>query len=323
MTASSAPFAATTAEDPDQPLDPLSEAALEWLVRLHDGSAGAAEWAAYETWQGGDHERMAAARRAEQLWESIGPALRRPRKTAARMAMLAVAVTGLLLATFGAPVNLPAVWLADLQTGSGEQRRVTLADGSSLLLDAATSVDVDIAGDHRRLTLHRGALHVAVKPDPARPFEVIAADGRARALGTAFDVRRRDREVQVTVTEHAVRVTYADGSSVDVRSGERVQYGPEHGLELPAAVTDMRGATAWQRGRLVFDGKPLGAVVEDMQRYHGGLVLISDARLRDLPVTGVFNSGDSEGLVNAIAATLPVRVLRLPFVIVIRPNDAS
>lgn len=315
MTSPIAASTATATADPDAPLDPLSEAALEWLVRLHDGTAQDTDWANYDRWQSASLERQAAARRAEALWESVGPALQRPKR--GRTTMIALLVAGCLAALVG--IGTPQGWLADARTGSGEQRRIALADGSQLLLDAATSVDIDITADHRRLTLHRGTLHVAVAPDTTRPFEVIAADGRIRALGTAFDVQRQGSDVQVLVTEHAVHVTQGAASRA-VQSGQSLQYG-SRGLGASIQASDLRSQTAWQRGRLVFDGKPLGDVVAEMQRYRPGLIVISDERLRALPVTGVFETGDGEALVEAVAAILPVRVTRLPWLAVIRPAD--
>ncbi len=300
--------------DPDHPLDPLSETALEWLVRLHDGTACDADWMAYDAWQAGDAERRAAARRAEQLWESLGTALQRPRQRFSRPLMLvAAAVIGLL--GLGGVVLLPD---GDVSTGTGERRQITLADGSALMLDAQTSLDIEITRQHRRLHLHRGALHVAVASDPARPFEVVAGSVTTRALGTAFEVRRRDDNVRVIVTDHAVRVAAGNDTDREVRSGQSLDFAPAIGLQ-DIQVANLGSLTAWQRGRLVFDNAPLGGVVTDMQRYSRGLIVISDARLRDLPVTGVFTTGDSDGLVEAIAATLPVRLLRLPLVTVIRP----
>lgn len=304
--------------DLDAPLDPLSEAALAWLVRLHDGTATDADWDAYEAWQSSSPEHQRAAQATEILWQSIGPAIQRPRrhKAGRLLAALLVVGFGLWLTTLtGAPHH----WLADLRTGAGELQSVTLADGSQLLLDAGSSVDVDIADDHRRLTLHRGALQVQVSPDAARPFEVRAAGGTIRALGTAFEVRRLDHgnTVRVAVTEHAVSVQYQDGLR-RVDSGETLQYGPDLlGQPQPA---DLRSLTAWQRGRLVFDNRPLGQVVDEMQRYRSGLILIADERLRSLPITGVFETGDAEALVDAVAAVLPVQVTRLPWLAIIRPR---
>jgi len=302
--------------DLDAPLDPLSEAALAWLVRLHDGTAAEADWAGYDTWQTASPAHQRAAREAEALWQSIGPAIQRPqprRKTGPALIALLALGLGLWLTTL---TGLPRDWLADLRTGTGELRSVTLADGSQLLLDADSSIDIDIAAGHRRLTLHRGALQVQVSADPARPFEVLVAGGTIRALGTAFEVRRLDNAAaRVTVSEHAVSVAY-DGGLRQVDSGQSLQFGP--GLLSQSQAADLRSLTAWQRGRLVFDARPLGQVADELQRYHPGLILIPDEALRRLPVTGVFETADAEALVDAVAAILPVKVTRLPWLTVIR-----
>jgi transmembrane sensor len=318
------PQSFSPADSLDAPLNPLSEAALEWLVRLHDGTATEAEWAAYDAWQAETPERMVAARRAEQVWESLGPALKRPKGNTARPLALLLAGACLLISGWFAASDIPAALLADQRTGTGESRRLALADGSLLLLDAATSVDIDVTPEHRRLTLHRGAVHVQVAVDTTRPFEVIAAGGRARALGTAFDVRHLpDGDVRIAVTEHTVRVTYpSDGMSRDVTEGQTLRYGPRTGLEV-ARNADLRGITAWQRSRLVFDRMPLGAVVGEMERYRGGYIFIADPALRDMPVTGVFDTGDSQGLLDAIVATLPVQIRQLPFAAIITPQSEN
>src|SRR5690606_7134707 len=106
-------------------------------------------------------------------------------------------------------------WLADEATGIGERRVVALADGSSITLDSATSVDVKYAANERRIVLRDGQIFVTVAPDTARPFIVEARQGTVRALGTAFNVRAYDGGARVAVTEHAVRVAYGVTDGVD------------------------------------------------------------------------------------------------------------
>ncbi len=303
--------AALTLAQLDEPLEPLAEAALEWLVRLHDGAAGPEAWLAYDAWRAAGPEHAAAAAAAEELWRSLGMA--RPRRRGGAVAMLLVA--GLVLLA-GLWAGLTPGLFVDYRTGPGERRSVTLADGTRLDLDGATRLDVVFDAQCRRLVLHDGTVHVAVAPDKARPFDVAAAGGRIRALGTAFDVRRRGDTVRVAVTEHAVRVTWPEeGQGVEVQAGQQVTYGPE-GLGLPGAA-DLRGLTAWRRGRLIFDGRPLAEVLAEVERHRPGLIVIADAELRALKVTGVFDSDDADALLDAVAATLPVRVRRLPLLAIV------
>jgi transmembrane sensor len=193
-----------------------------------------------------------------------------------------------------------------------------------LEVDTNTRLDVKLDGATRRVILYGGQIHIAVAPDAARPFQVEAAGGVVRALGTAFDVRRDGDAVRVAVTEHVVRVTYPrgpDGARADVAAGQTVAYGPEMGLGRVGAA-NLTAATAWQRGRLVFDEKPLREVVAEMERYRPGLILIRDERLAKLPVTGVFDLKDSDALLQALVETLPIKVRVLPWVAVIEPDPS-
>jgi len=318
MTAAPLSAAVLSLAELDKPLEPLAETALEWLVRLNDGTATAADWAAYDAWREENPAQRTAADAAEGLWIGLGAAPVRPRR---RKSMAAAAAVAGLVLLIGIWLGLPAGMLADYRTSPGERLSVTLADGSRLELDGATRLDVAFDGRRRRLVLHDGTIHVTVAPDGTRPFEVEAAGGRTRALGTAFDVRRRGDTVRIAVTEHAVRVAYPDGgAAIDVAAGQQVTYGPGAGLGAPVPA-ELRSLGAWRRGRLIFDGQPLAEVLAEVERHRHGLIMIADRDLRALKVTGVFDADDADALLNAVAATLPVRVRRLPFVAIVEPKS--
>ena len=308
-------------------LDPLLEQALEWLVTLHSGVATVEDRNSYEAWAAQSPECRGAAAEAERLWRAIGPAARPPspplRGKALLGGILAVGLLGGLFA--GGVLESPAALLADQHTTIGERRSLTLADGSRLDMDANTAVDIEISDNRRIVILHGGRIHVSVRPDPRRPFDVQAAGGVIRALGTAFDVLRSDEQVRVTVTEHVVAVSYANhGQTGEVRvaAGQEVGFDPRHGLGRPVDAP-IREAMAWPRGQVIFDGRTLGDVLRETERYRTGVVIVTDAGLRNLPVTGVFETDDTEGMLSAIAEALPVQMYRLPWITVIRPNSAA
>ncbi|MGH8240361.1 MAG: FecR family protein, partial [Steroidobacteraceae bacterium] len=111
------------------------------------------------------------------------------------------------------------------ETGIGEHRDIFLRDGSQISLGAKTAIAAEITEDARIVVLTRGEALFHVKRDPSRPFRVIAGGGTITAVGTAFNVRRReDDHVVVTVTEGTVEVT--PGSALDQR----------HGVELASEV---------------------------------------------------------------------------------------
>src|SRR5262245_32781357 len=211
----------------DQARDPLTREALAWLVHLHSGDETAQDWADFQDWKGADAAHQRAADQAETLWERLGPALARERKPGGRkLPVLLAAAIGLAAIAFaGGVFGPPASYFAEYRSATGEIRSVTLRDGSQVDLDTGTSFDVD--ADSRTVTLHTGQIYVTVKADPARPFTVVAGDGRVQALGTAFAVRRDGDAASVVVTEHAVRVAYTrDGrrASIDVSAGQAISY---------------------------------------------------------------------------------------------------
>ncbi|WP_437879783.1 FecR domain-containing protein [Pseudomonas sp. LRF_L74] len=198
------------------------------------------------------------------------------------------------------------VWLADLSTRTGEQRREILADGTLLVLDTATAVDVVFDAGQRLLILRAGEIHVTTGKD-ARPFRVRSVQGEMRALGTRFAVRQLDGITRLNVYEHAVAVRpeRADGETV-VEQGRSVSF-DRQGLidEHELAIAE----EAWAQGRLVVDGWRLDRLVEELQRYRPGYLGCAP-EVAHLRVSGSYLLSDIDVALNAIARSLPVRIER-------------
>lgn len=304
----------------DEPLDPLSEQALAWLVQLHSGAASEADWLAYDQWCQASSAQQAAALRAERLWSGLGSALQRPRRKGPRAALFGLVLAIATTAGLGLSGQQQG-WMANQRTGVGERRQVHLADGSVLDLAPQTRLDIDLRPDQRTLRLYSGELHVQVAADPSRPFVVQAGAGDMRALGTGFDVRREGGQVRLVVTEHSVRarVALASGSEqADVQVGEGFDYDGQR-VRGPYPV-DARAVTAWRRDRLIFDGQPLGEVLRALSRYHSGLLLVLDDELKRLPVTGIFDTADLDAQLALLAQSLPIRVRHLPWLTLVEPG---
>lgn len=301
----------------DQPLEPVQEQALKWVVQMHSGTATQSDQRDFKAWRAAAPAHAAAAEEAEGLWQQIGPAAphRRPRRALLSLAGVVAAGAALGIAALaGSTARLTA----DLTTDRGEQGSVVLSDGSKLELDADTRLEVAFGVGERRLVLRQGRVYVQVAPDAGRPFRIVAGAGSIRALGTAFSVARSGDAVEVVVTEHAVEVVCpaVDGPAVRVQAGQAVTYDTLHGIGAPR-LTDLAMAGAWRRGRLVFDGKPLGDVVAEIARYRRGWVVFADAGLRRRLVTGVFPVDDTDALLDALPKMMPVRLRRLPFVVIV------
>lgn len=315
--------------DEDQRRTPdlaLSNEAIDWLVALNSGHATDADRTSFTEWRGRSAAHESAAQEAEAIWHGVGvagaPARIAERKaTRAKLTRRAALGVGVLAAggwALGQSSALNFRGFADHATGIGERRTVMLPDGSSVLLNASTALSVNFSESERSLRLLAGEATFNVRRDPARPFVVAAGGGRTRAVGTAFNIDIRPEEIVVTVLEGVVEVASAVSSieTVIVRADQRARYTTSERPSGPQAA-DVDIETAWRRGKLIFNRRPLGDVVAEIERYRSGTIVIAGMRLRALEVTGVFDLDDPEAILTTIEETLPVRITRLPFVTVL------
>ncbi|WP_052338177.1 FecR family protein [Nitrospina gracilis] len=218
----------------------------------------------------------------------------------------------LLLFLFGGSFWLPDAWVritSDHYTETGERRELTLTDGSTVYLDTGSALSVEFSPQIRRLVLDRGRALFVVAEDKDRAFEVAAGGGTVRALGTAFEVLRKPGGVVVTVLESRVQVS-RDSSKTNLTSGQQIHYSSDTGLS-GVAMVDREDIATWRRGKLVFHNQTLAEVIEEVNRYHKGTILILDPQLRSSKVSGVFDITDPGLVLQALQDTLPIKILRV------------
>lgn len=296
--------------------------AAEWFARLQDPQAGAEDDAACAAWRARDPAHELAWQRMQALWGrfdvAAGPAgqsalgaglaQRRPRGAKLRGAGALLGPAALVVAALAGFEEASSL-LADHRTGSGERLTVQLADGSSLVLNGGSAVDVRYDAGHRRVILHRGEVLAQVQADPARPFVVETRAGTAQALGTRYLVRQEwDEGVRVTVLESRVRACSAANvpGCVDLGPGEQARL--RDGSAPAAHPVDARAAAAWTQGRLVVDARPVAEVLDELARAHRGYLRYDAEALAGLQVSGVFPLDDPERALQLLAASLPLRV---------------
>lgn len=306
----------------------LSDEAIDRIVYLSSGRATEQDHLQFANWRHQSPQHEMAAREAEALWHGIDTAGKSIRKSTKQRNITRRTLLGLTAAiTTGAALHQSALigphLYANYVTGTGEQRSITLIDGSTVLLNAGSALSVNISDKERRIILHEGQALFTVAKDNTRPFIVEAHNGQTRALGTVFDVDIQPRQVSVTVVEGTVGVTTdaklnsVDKNIVVMQANSRIHYQESGFISAPKQVnSDME--TAWRRGKLIFNAKPLGAVIAELERYRSGKIILIGQQLQSLKVTGVFDLTQPEEILQAIETTLPVSVTRLPFVTILR-----
>lgn len=239
-------------------------------------------------------------------------------KTRSRRSLtLAVACCALLAVTLTA-LYPPAFWRADYLTGKGEQRTVTLADGSRVMLNTTTALAIHFDDNLRRVELLTGEAFFEVAKNPQRPFVVSSAGSEVRAVGTAFSVQRQSAQTQIELVEGIVEI------QDDQQRRERLTAGQSalisgHAIALQAAKRPENMAL-WRDGYLQFDGLPLHQAVAQINQYRPGRVVLLNTALADKRISGLFRLDALDQAIASLKAAVPeLRIVSVtPYLVVLR-----
>ena len=292
-------------------------AAARWYARLQSGIATDVDRAAWNTWLNADPAHRHAWQRMTAVGEQMAsvpgalasPALRgvdRSRRQVLRSVVMLASVGS--LGWLGWRSESTQNLFADLRTAVGERREFRLADGSSLLLNTDTSVNLRFDGRHRVLELLRGEVLITTAVDRSqRPFKVLTAHGDVLALGTRFIVQSKTQGAEVAVLEKAVEVS-AHGADRKVRleAGQRLNFNTR--VLGPVGHNDA-STGAWQQGSIIAIDRPLGELLADLSRYRTG-VLRCDPRIADLKVSGAFPIDNTDLALAALESGFSLHVSR-------------
>jgi len=318
--------------------------AAAWVARLHGEDRTASVEAGFKRWLAASAEHRAAFEMANEIWvgaeqlpKPAAPAfVRWPR--AALVVTVPRALTGVGVAAIAISLLLhfrdPG-----LATRVGEQRNLSLEDGTRISLNTASRVHVHYDRTARRVELDEGEAYFEVAKRPDRPFIVLAGGTRVVARGTAFLVRRDDERVAVTLVEGKVTVAPAGealpsrssapptssvtaplsgsdappsdpgGSAGDITlsPGQRLTFVNHQAPRLDRPAIER--VTAWQRGQVILDHTPLKDAVAEMNRYSDVELTIEDPEAAQAQVTGIFRVGDSQSFAQAVAETYHFRIV--------------
>lgn len=185
---------------------------------------------------------------------------------------------------------------------------LTLMDGSRIHLDAGAAVDIPHAPWSRRIALLGGDALFDVVHDDWRPFSVTAGPVEIRDLGTRFLVQTGREKIRVAVYEGAIEIAPGAGARPRSLAAPQAVAVWADGTVRAEPIPDEARATAWRRGRMVFDNTPLAEVAERLSRYWGDKVVLGSPAIAGLAVTGSFELNNRAGLLRALELSLPVAV---------------
>lgn len=302
---------------PEEDLDPrrLMAASLTRPLTL-------AEQAALDAWSASSAEAREEISRTREVWLAIGlaseaPAVRAMRQEARRearldkparpdrrplmagLAVLAAAVvvgvtvnTGPQARIYDAPAHAPA--------------RLTLADGSRVVLSPGGRLTARFRPDSRDVSLDSGDAFFDVAHDKSRPFAVAASGRTLTVLGTRFNVAGGGR-LTVSLVEGSLRVSQPGAASVLLRPGQR--YVGSARIGGAAEIGDVKGDAAWTDGRVVLVDSSLGQAAERLSRASGRRVALTEPSLARLRLSGSLDVDRMDDVSAALEALLPVQAV--------------
>jgi len=300
-----------------------AEAAL-WVIRLENDKMSAESHAEFQAWQRLSPYHREALSRLTTLWsdfdilENLASQFRENDifeesvKTSRTRAipwrgMGSIAAGAIVM--FGAafwysknhhPAAKPVSTFATAapqhyETAVGVQKAVNLPDGSKVLINTDTSLDVAFSASRRDVYLRRGEAFFDIVHDAKRPFTVVANKRLIRDIGTAFAVHLMDHVVEVAVAKGSVELARSNNASGPSEkklgvfgAGTSIAFDEKIERSEQISQEDMSRRLSWREGVLDYDGEPLSKVLADFTRYSGVDFELRDESLKQFPVGGHF-----------------------------------
>lgn len=299
--------------------------ASDWLMLMQNPNHSEEQLNEWLRWIDADPANFAEYERLQRDWKDLD-ALKdealdaRPLRSQARLfktrAVWAVAAGfGAVALSFAAfhyyrpPVSEPPQQVA----ATVINRAATLPDGSKMILGAQSRVNMDFNGPMRQLDLSSGEAYFKVRHDKARPFVVQAGEVSVTAIGTAFDVRREQDEVTITVEEGIVEVTSRgpgkQSTTWRAEAGYQVTYSNKKRTASIASVNPA-AELAWRNGELAYVREPLGSVIDDLNRYSTRKIVVEDAQVAQLRFTGTAFASSLDDWLAGIERAYPISTRR-------------
>ncbi len=310
----------------------VADEARHWVVKLD--SLTPIEHKRLERWLRESSTHRDAFAAAKREWQSMAflkllrnepvakgdpwVAKKRARRKQGRRYALPLAAAATIAAM---AIALGWTWLpeagyeAEYYTAVGEQQEVALPDGSSILLNTSTSLNIQFSNEQRNVILDAGEAHFDVAHDAKRPFAVITSVGVVRAVGTAFTVYVHEEQAEVTVTDGIVEIAKAPEDLVaavktadlpDSRAGPVQTLAKGYNATISETIEDVAAVDtevlerklSWQYGMLEFVNTPLGEVIDEVGRYTPKTLVIEDPELESYPVTIIARTDNIDGLLS-------------------------
>ena len=193
------------------------------------------------------------------------------------------------------------VVMAQLTTGFGEKKEITLPDGTQIVLNACSQLryPTQFNGDTRDVEL-KGEAYFKITPNPNQPFHVQTADFQVEVLGTEFNVKSYSHDqiqsvevesgkVQVKLPEDCICLKKQEQICMNRYSGE---YSKKKRAENNVAI--------WRKGGLHFYQTPIADVAKELERKYNCHISFREGQSFDNLISGEHDNENLESVLESL-----------------------
>lgn len=326
------PTAADETEDRGD-LERAEAEAYAFVARFMAGSADPADVSRFKEWCEKSPLHAEAYRQARRVWLALGPAVSSARASIPTADAIRADRRGAVLlgrrALLGGSLAASAAYLtlrpplglwpsyaelaADYRTATGERKHVNVAN-ISVDLNTQTSISVRAqTAETVRLELIGGEAIFCAQSESGGTI-VDAGGGSIIARQASFNVRSAESEVAVSCLSGEVQVGW-QGTTRVLRAQQQVRYGRQ-GLE-PIAGVNSQSVAAWQQGLLVFEATPVAEVIDEVNRYRTGRILLMNTDIGRRQLSAQFKISEADKIISQIVHIFGAKATTLPAGVVI------
>lgn len=288
----------------------LREQAIDWLVAL---DCGTADEQAFGAWRDADPRHAAAFAQVAATWRRtadprLGPMLDQPvdallepevsprQHGLSRRAVAAGVVAALGLSGAGAFLAWPR--RAYAETAIGERRTLRLPDGGQAMLNTDTRVAWRFE-QGREFWIEQGEAVLLVREGQA-PFRIYSDPIDARLSSGKFNIRLEPSGGRLLVLAGRAAAAYRGTLAETIHAGNALTVSDGTAQVAPLSAEAIAAATAWEHGKILFNGMSLDRAIAEFNRYLPEKIVLGQADLAPTRLGGEFEIDNPDGFLLAL-----------------------
>ena len=213
--------------------------------------------------------------------------------------------------------------LLSYESGS-DTLTVHLQDGTEICLNRYSEIKVpELFSNSKREVYIKGEAYFIVHKDPGSPFRIHTQNTITEVLGTSFNLKSTNTDVNVALYEGKVAF-YKNGIFKDkiiLTPGQQGSYNTNTHKIIKDSISDIN-LIAWKTGKLQFNHTSTGDLCKTLSKYYNAEIIIEPGQSSSGKgnFTGSFNNLSLSEVLNIIELTMDIKVIYNDSNIILKNN---